>query len=168
MFTDIVDSTPLVVELGDERWLAVLQRHNDILDSAIRAHRGRVVNRAGDGVLAAFDQPGSAVASALRVQLDLGQERLATDVPVHVRIGIHWIEILDLGRDLVGRGVHEAARVAQCAGTDEILATAVTLDAALGSFSAFNLRQIELRGLPQAMSVASIQPTEKSADRRRF
>ena len=160
MFTDIVDSTSLVVALGDERWLTILRGHDVVVDASIRAHAGRVVNRAGDGVCAVFDDPDGALESALRIQRELARWRAATGLAVHVRIGIQWVDVLEAGRDLVGRGVHEAARISESATADEILASSAAVEAAGGSFPCDDVRIISLRGLPDPIPVVSIRAAD--------
>ncbi|HTD49440.1 MAG TPA: alpha/beta fold hydrolase, partial [Acidimicrobiia bacterium] len=53
LFTDIVDSTRLAADLGDQRWRDVLDRHDHVLRLELERFRGRLVNTTGDGFLAA-------------------------------------------------------------------------------------------------------------------
>src|SRR5690242_13479714 len=135
MFTDIVESTPLLVELGDEGWLRVLRWHDAVLRSLFRANRGREVCQAGDGFFAVFDDPSAAIECGLQIQRDLAFGRDARGCDLHVRIGLHWTEVLEERGTYVGRGVHEAERVSRTAGADEVVATLATCDAAGGQFA---------------------------------
>src|SRR5262249_57472874 len=68
LFSDIVDSTVHAAEMGDRRWRAVLEQHDEITRREVERHRGVLVKRLGDGILATFDGPGRAVHAALALQ----------------------------------------------------------------------------------------------------
>jgi pimeloyl-ACP methyl ester carboxylesterase len=51
LFTDIVDSTKRASDLGDRRWQAVLNQHDQILRRELDKFRGREVTRPGMGFL---------------------------------------------------------------------------------------------------------------------
>ena len=55
LFTDIVDSTAKLVELGDRAWRDLLQRHHATVRRQLARFAGREVDTAGDGFLATFD-----------------------------------------------------------------------------------------------------------------
>ncbi len=61
MFTDIVGSTERAGELGDSGWRQVLERHNELTRSHVERSGGRPIKSTGDGYLATFDGPTSAV-----------------------------------------------------------------------------------------------------------
>jgi pimeloyl-ACP methyl ester carboxylesterase len=59
VFTDIVASTARALELGDERWRRLLERHESLVRRQIERFDGRFVQSTGDGALATFDsRPG--------------------------------------------------------------------------------------------------------------
>ena len=64
-FTDIEDSTKLNGLLGDDRWMAVLHAHNELITSATAEFDGTVVKNQGDGFMLAFPSSRRAMASAL-------------------------------------------------------------------------------------------------------
>ena len=64
LFTDIVGSTKMAVDLGDRRWGELLDRHDEVIHDALLRFRGPVVKGTGDGVLATFDGPGRAIRCA--------------------------------------------------------------------------------------------------------
>ena len=65
LFTDIVGSTERAAELGDRRWRELLSAHDAAVRRELERFRGREVDTAGDGFLAAFDGPARAVRCAL-------------------------------------------------------------------------------------------------------
>ena len=64
LFTDVVGSTELARELGDERWARLLAAQRRIVRDQLRANRGREVDTAGDGFFAVFEGPADAVRCA--------------------------------------------------------------------------------------------------------
>jgi class 3 adenylate cyclase len=143
LFTDIVDSTRSVAEMGDERWRRVLDGHDRLAEQVVSRHRGSLVKSTGDGILATFDGPGRAVRCALAIG------SAARKIGLPLRMGLHTGEIEIRGRDIGGIAVHAAARVmAQC-GPDEVLVSRVVTDLVAGSGLNFIERgSFELKGLP--------------------
>jgi predicted ATPase/class 3 adenylate cyclase len=87
LFTDIEGSTKLAQQFPDEL-PALLSRHNEILDQAIRAYHGFVFQTAGDSYCVAFHSANDAVNAAIEAQKGLHSE-LWSPAPVKVRMGIH-------------------------------------------------------------------------------
>jgi len=127
LFTDIVGSTRLASELGDRRWLELLERHNAIVAEQLERYRGTEIDRAGDGVLATFDGPARAIRCALAIWGALRSEG------VEVRVGIHAGEVELLGDRIGGIAVHVGARVMAEAGPGEVLVTSTVRDLVAGS-----------------------------------
>ena len=57
LFTDLVGSTEKLAELGDLRWRQLLAAHHAAARAQLERFRGREIDTAGDGFLAAFDGP---------------------------------------------------------------------------------------------------------------
>ncbi len=127
VFTDIVDSTARVRELGDVAWRDLLSAHNGRLREQLNVFRGREVKTTGDGLLAVFDSPTRAVrcaASMVAASRSMGME---------IRVGVHTGEVELVGDDVRGIAVHVAARVLALAGPGEVLLTTTTADLVEGS-----------------------------------
>jgi class 3 adenylate cyclase len=157
MFTDIVGSTQLVSELGDDAWSVILSWHDDLLRQQFRACGGREVRHLGDGFFAVFADPYPAVTCAVRIQRRLAHQ--TGDVALRVRIAVHGSEVMRHGADYVGRGVHEAARMASIARGGEIVVSASTLTAATVPFPASASLPVALRGLREPVEIVRISPT---------
>ena len=143
LFTDIVGSTEHAARLGDRRWRALLEEHNAIVRGELEGHRGRELDRAGDGFVALFDGPARAVRCALAVQDRV--QRLG----LSLRAGIHTGEVELLGDEIEGIAVHIGARVAALADPGEVLVTSTVRDLVAGSGIAFTDRGVRtLRGVP--------------------
>jgi class 3 adenylate cyclase len=83
LFTDIVESTRRASELGDARWRQALDAHDAGAADEVARCRGRVVEHAGDGMLACFDGPARAVRCARRLVTR------ARGVGLDIRAGLH-------------------------------------------------------------------------------
>ena len=64
LFTDIVGSSELAAQMGDESWKRVLRRHHEIMRGVVGDNGGRIVDTAGDGVFAVFHRPAAAIRCA--------------------------------------------------------------------------------------------------------
>jgi len=114
LFTDIEGSTRLVQSIGD-KYVAVLEAHNQIIGDAITAHGGFVLQTEGDSFFAVFDSAVSAITAALRAQLGLLTNPWPDDVAVNVRMGVHSGEGALGGANYVGIDVNRASRIADAA-----------------------------------------------------
>jgi class 3 adenylate cyclase/tetratricopeptide (TPR) repeat protein len=143
LFTDIVDSTRRAAELGDREWRKLLDDHHARVRRELRRFGGREANTAGDGFMAVFDRPATAIrcADAIRASMqDLGLE---------IRSGVHAGEVDGRGRDLGGLGVHIGARVAAAAAPGEILVSSTVRELVVGAGFKFEDRgERELKGVP--------------------
>lgn len=143
LFTDLVGSTSRVAELGDDRWRDLLERHDQTVRAEIGRYGGRAVSTSGDGFLATFDTPSSALECAVAVR-----EALRA-VGLDVRAGIHTGEVELRGTDIAGLAVHVAARVAALAGPGEVLVSDPVPHLVVGSGRSFEDRgEHDLRGVP--------------------
>lgn len=127
LFTDVVGSTEQAAALGDRMWRDVLESHHAAVRWELVKFRGREVDRAGDGVLAAFDGPARAVRCAMAVIHG------AAALGLGVRAGVHAGECQVMGDKLAGIAVHVGARIAAHAGTGEVLLSSTVKDLVAGS-----------------------------------
>ncbi len=165
MFTDIVDSTRLVETLGDEQWESLLAWHDRTLRGRFEASAGEEVKHEGDGFFVAFAEPGSALECACSIQRSLRDHRRDHGFAPRVRIGIHVAEATDRGGDYVGRGVNATARIAAAASAGEIIASRDALVTAGNAFRVLNERALELKGLAEPVTVASVDWSDASGCR---
>jgi len=99
----------------DERGtVAALDSARAVFRRTIDAHRGRVIDMAGDSVLAVFETASGAVVSALAIQAELARRSsdVAADCRMQFRIGIHLGDVIEKADGTVyGDGVNIAARL---------------------------------------------------------
>jgi class 3 adenylate cyclase len=122
LFLDIVGSTDIAGEIGDERWHELLRRFRGQVRSALRRFGGREVDTAGDGFLARFDSPASAVRAATTIAADVQA------LGIEIRAGVHFGECVLQGGGLSGVAVHTGARAMAVAGPGEVLVTTTVRD----------------------------------------
>jgi class 3 adenylate cyclase len=115
LFTDIVESTQAIVDLGDERWREVLQRYRTTVRRELSRCRGREVDTAGDAFFAIFDRPARGVECAIAIRD--GVKALG----LRARTGLHIGDVNLRGESVSGLAVHAAARVMAEAGPDQIM-----------------------------------------------
>ena len=134
LFVDVAGSTERVSELGDRRWRALLDRFEETVQRALDAHRGELMNTAGDGVLATFDGPARAIRCAWQIRDAVRQNGL------EVRCGLHTGEVTRRNGDVAGMTVHIGARVSSVADPGEVLVTRTVRDLVAGSGIVFDER----------------------------
>jgi class 3 adenylate cyclase/pimeloyl-ACP methyl ester carboxylesterase len=152
LYTDIVDSTRRLAEVGDVRWRGILDTHDAIAERLVGDNGGRLVKNTGDGVLATFDGPGRGIRFATAFR-----DRLKTiDLPI--RSGLHTGEIELRGDDVGGIAVHVAARIMAEAGEGEILVSRTVKDLVVGSDLVFEDRGVRrLKGIDGEWPLLAVQ-----------
>ena len=93
--------------------LATLKSYRESMAGFITSHRGRVVNTAGDSLLAEFASVVEAVQCAVAIQRELAtrNEVLSPGRRMLFRIGLNLGDVMVEGDDLFGEGVNIAARL---------------------------------------------------------
>ena len=149
MFTDIVGSTRLTAELGDDAWMAVLSQHDALVRKQLDSWDGVAIKSVGDGFMAAFGSATAAVRCGLGIQESSAAMLLPDGSPLQLRAGIHAGEPVKDHGDLFGTTVNVAARVAAAAQPGEVLVSDLVraLVASTGRFNFGEARPVELRGL---------------------
>jgi len=152
LFTDLVSSTARLAELGDRRWKELLETHDRVLARTVEDHRGKLVDTAGDGMLATFDGPGRAVRCATAIETELRK------LGLEVRAGVHAGEIELRGDRVAGMAVHLAARVMGEAAPGEVIVSRTVRDLTIGSGLEFTNRGVhELKGIPGAWELFALK-----------
>ena len=152
LFTDVVNSTPKVNELGDRKWRQLLDQHDRLVARELDRHRGRKVNTTGDGMLATFDGPARAVRCAQAIV------ETVRPLGIELRAGLHAGEVELRGDDIGGIAVHIGHRVSALAGPSEVLVSRTVTDLVAGSGLQFDERgEHELKGLPGKWAIYAVR-----------
>lgn len=160
LFSDIEGSTSYFERKGDEEGLAMVQHHNDLLFPVIENEGGRVVKTIGDGIMACFKDPVSAVKAAIGMQRALEADRAMTlddDDHIHIRAALHMGPGIEKDNDVYGDVVNAAAKVQQQAQPDQILVTEVLRESAkLAGAQCVKLGRAEMKGKDEALDVYAV------------
>ncbi|WP_431284959.1 adenylate/guanylate cyclase domain-containing protein [Humitalea sp. 24SJ18S-53] len=162
-FADVVGySTLMAVDENGTyaRWMELLSA---LVEPQTRRHHGRIVDLAGDGVLAVFAAASDAVGWARAVQSGVRAGRpggVGTDpVPIALRIGIHVGEVFANGDRIFGDTVNVAARLQTHASPGGIVLSAAVraeLDGALDA-ELRDIGHLELKGFERSARLYSIE-----------
>ncbi|MDM0109881.1 adenylate/guanylate cyclase domain-containing protein [Variovorax sp. J22R24] len=143
MFIDIVNSTVLAVEMGDEAWSDKLERFRTVVRRALDNFGGIEIDTAGDGFFATFAGPAGAIRCAESIIDEVQQLGIA------VRAGVHTGEVTRRGDRAVGVAVHVGARIMALAAPSELLVSGVVRDLVAGSrIDLVERGEHPLKGLP--------------------
>ena len=153
----------------DERaTVAALDAARAVFRAQIEAAKGRVIDMAGDSVLAVFELATSAVSAALTIQQAL--ETASSDVPearrMRFRIGVHLGEIIEKADGTVyGDGVNIAARLESLAEPGGITVSDSVRNAVRGKVGARFEDQGEhtVKNIAEPVRVFRAKPTEGGA-----
>ena len=143
LFTDIVGSTRLAAERGDQRWKEMLQKHHDVARNEFRKHAGTEIKSTGDGFLASFTGPTPAIKCATAIR-----DRTA-GAGMPIRASIHTGECNVRAGDLSGLAVHLASRLLAHAGPGDVIVSRTVKDLLVGSeFDFADRGETRLRDIP--------------------
>jgi class 3 adenylate cyclase len=143
LFGDMVGSTNLAAEVGDERWRDVLETYHGAVRRELGRFRGREVDTAGDGFLATFDGPARGIRCACNIRDSMKA------LGLRIRSGLHTGECEVMREKIGGIAVHIGARVAGYADPGEVLVSSTVKDLVAGSGLRFIDRGTrQLKGVP--------------------
>jgi serine/threonine protein kinase/class 3 adenylate cyclase len=135
MFTDLVNSTAIKEQIGNQAYAQLLHRHDAFLRQSLDiVGGGRVVQDTGDGYFLSFESVAQAVSAALIFQWLMTAE--SWPLPFASRVGLHLGEVdqhtnaIDARERFVGSAIDLASRVMSLARGGQILLTRAVFDAA--------------------------------------
>lgn len=151
LFTDLVGSTSQLAKVGDREWQELLDRHDQLTSEILARFRGRLIDRAGDGLLAIFDGPARGVRCAEAICSELRA------LGLEARAGVHVGEV-ELREDKArGIAVHIAARVMSLAQAGEVVVSRTVKDLTAGSGLRFTDRGMhQLKGVDEPWQVFAL------------
>lgn len=128
-FSDLSNSTALYEKIGDAPAYSRVGSHFEFLTRNITEGGGAVVKTMGDAVMAVFNRPEDAVATAIKVQREFRDfaETLSDKGDVTLKIGLHCGPVLAVNSndrlDYFGRTVNLAARAVGVSNGGDIILT---------------------------------------------
>ncbi len=135
LFADLRGSTSLFETLGNAEATSVVTHCVNALGAPVSGHGGMVVKTLGDGLMAVFEDPPSAIQGAMLMHDVLdgiasrGQERGASAGlrALRLQVAVARGEVVEMAGDCYGDAVNVAARLLDHASDNETLITAEVL-----------------------------------------
>src|SRR5688500_6288827 len=161
LFTDLVGSTELRGQLGEEAADELRRTHDHLLAQAVESNSGGVVKGLGDGIMATFAGAADAVGAAGAIQqaVDRLNRSGNAPVPLSVRVGLSAGDVSFEDDDVHGTPVIEASRLCGAAVGGEILASEIVrwLGGAQGAPSFIPVGSLELKGVAAPVPTGRIE-----------
>lgn len=153
LFTDLVDFSSWALEAGDEAVIELLGEVSAKSEGPVTDHRGEVVKRLGDGLMAVFTDAGAAAAAAHEAMDAVARLDCRGYSPT-LRAGLHLGRPRRIGGDYLGVDVNVAARVADAASGGELLVSDAALAQLEGAaFESKRKRRFKAKGAPKDLEV---------------
>ena len=150
-------------EMGTFDALAACKR--DVIGPVIAQHAGRVVNFAGDSVLAEFASAVNAVEAAITLQERMALAAVETkpERQILLRVGINIGDVIGGGTDIFGDGVNVAARLQALAEPGCICVSGEVWDEVEGKITAGFVDEglKELKNIPTPIRAYRVLPGER-------
>lgn len=158
LFTDIVGSTQMTHDFGDEKAMRILQVHDTIIRGALKKHGGSEVKHTGDGIMASFVSVADSVSSAIDMQKGISDyNQTNPEMKLFVRIGLSAGEPVEENQDLFGTSVQLAARICNHADAEEILLAHTVQELCAGKgFEFANPYEVKLKGFDAPTKIGSV------------
>ena len=163
LFTDLVGSTEILQQLGDDAADELRRIHFRTLRQVLARHGGQEVKSLGDGLMAAFSSPLAAVRCAVGIQKMVVEQAGGRANPMAVRVGLHAGEPISDEDDYFGTPVVIAQRLCSRARGGQILTSALLhgLVGNRGGFSFKLLGGLELKGLSEPVAACEVSWTTR-------
>jgi class 3 adenylate cyclase len=127
VFTDLVGFSSWALVAGDDATLKLLRQVAQVVEPPLLAAGGQVVKRMGDGIMAVFPDPITAIRAVRTASSALKLVEVEGYTPA-MRVGIHTGRPQRIGSDWLGVDVNVAARVMESAGKGGIHISGPTLE----------------------------------------
>jgi class 3 adenylate cyclase/tetratricopeptide (TPR) repeat protein len=156
LFSDLVNSTELLQQAGDEAAQRLFQAHHKLISDAVAGSGGEELEWLGDGVLAAFSSAADAVRCAINIEQTA--RRPVAGARFEIRIGLHLGEVLRREGGYFGMSVVTARRLCDRASSGQILCGKIIADllVARQTLNFRELGQMALKGLAAPMHVCEV------------
>lgn len=127
VFTDLVGFSSWALKAGDDATLKLLRRVAQVVEPPLLEAGGHIVKRMGDGTMAVFADPATAV-MAVRTSLDAVRNVEVEGYTPRMRAGVHTGRPQRIGSDWLGVDVNIASRVMERAARGGLIVSQATMD----------------------------------------
>lgn len=126
VFTDLVGFSDWSLRAGDDATLRLLRRVAQVAEPPLLDAGGHIVKRMGDGMMAVFRDPSTAVRATIAARAAVKSVEVEGFTP-RMRAGVHTGRPQRIGGDWLGVDVNIAARVMERATRGELIVSETTL-----------------------------------------
>jgi class 3 adenylate cyclase len=169
MFTDVVAFSKHSA-VNEERTYKALNRDFDLIYREVAAHSGQVLNTMGDGMMVVFMSAVQCVQCAIAIQGELYRQALSNpeDGVLQHRLGLHLGDIILNGKNTMGDGVNQAARIQALARPEAIAMSREFYDVVVNRtpFKAKYLGPQRAKNIHDAIPIWEISPIDDEIRQR--
>lgn len=159
VITDLVGSTALRADLGEEAADRLRSEHDIRLTAVAESHGGTVIKGTGDGLILAFAGATEALHASVALQQAIDSLGRRSQLLLAARIGVSAGDVTFEGGDCFGSPVIEAARLCGAADGNQILVADLVrlLARGRGGLEFAGSSEMVLKGLPDPVLVHSLE-----------
>lgn len=121
LFADVSGSARLYEKLGNTEALHAVDRCLKRMERAIEGFRGRIVKTVGDETMSVFESADDAFQAAIEMQQRIVDLPPVSGVKLTIRIGFRHGPVIEVGDEIVGGSVNDAAQLAGMAKAGQVL-----------------------------------------------
>jgi adenylate cyclase len=157
LFVDLAGFTRVTEEEGDAAAVRLAASLQSRAEAAAQRHDGRLIKLLGDGAMLHFPAPESGLEAGLELVRVLGE-----DLGVAAHAGVNVGPVVERDRDLFGRTVNMASRIAGTAAPGEVRVSAAVVEAATDAKDRFDfepLGDVSLKGFAEPVPVFRVTRT---------
>jgi adenylate cyclase len=158
LFADLRGYSQWALEEGDDGTVDLLRNVDALITTCVEAHGGQVVKRLGDGSMAIFPDPKSALEAAFSAIEEVGAFSSDGFSP-RLRAGVHSGTPQRIGDDFIGVDVNIAARLCEEAPEDEVLISEAVRKAVSRDGFEAERADVRLRGVPPSLPLYRAIPS---------
>ncbi len=159
MFTDIYGYSRMMSR-DENKAIQLLSIHDTILEDSIKKHKGQIIKKIGDSILAVFNSSIEALSCAVELQAAFKDycEGKGEDEKIIIRIGIHVGDVIVKDNDIFGEGVNVASRLEQLADPGGVCLSNAVYDSAKSSnhFNIVKQGEVQLKNINEKYTVYKV------------
>ena len=129
LFADICGSTSLYENLGDDLARKMISRCINTMADKISVYQGTLIKTIGDEVMVTFPSAEAAFHAACEMKVAVENDHPSEGIPMQIRIGFNYGEVIKESNDVFGNTVNIAARVTAITRAGQILTTQAVFNA---------------------------------------
>ncbi len=158
LFLDVVNSTRLFHDLGDQRGRAAVRVALDFARRVVESTGGRVIDSIGDELFCAFPDADATVLAGVGVQESSSEARFTGELHEHARyrVGLHFGAVGLEGAGIYGDTVHVARRLASLAKPGQVLTTPETMGRLCAARESRFVERTHVKGRPDPVDVVEL------------